>query len=208
MPAAEPLRWGTQCTEAGFFRPRNRQAQPSMCFIQAKGRRIQPKHGQEGPPTRRINLMIWNGGELPQQEFIHWQQCHGQQYHVVIVTETRISPDIQHMSPTHYVLHSACRYAGLMVMVSKQLASPDRVSWQPIEAGGIVHVRVYGKTNQVNILGVYQQAWQGTKVEDCLAARQNILDKLDRAVSGCSKNQILLIGVIFNTDGTTRSPAT
>ena len=153
--------------------------------------------GQQGD---RMRILTWNSGGLPYHEFAHWLSVTGSSYDVVIVVETRIPNDMEHILDEYTLIHSAAKHAGILVLIHKKLALAHRVTWRAVEAGRILHVKVHGQRQCLNIVGLYQQAWQPHNIPGCIKRRREILRKLDTLLQECSQNQLLLPGGDFNTE--------
>ena len=93
-----------------------------------------------------------------------------------------------------------------MLMINKRLAQVHRITWRVLVDGRLVHVRVYGDDSHTNVVGYYQQAWQPLQVASCLRARAALMSKLDKLLTECSNNQLLLLGGDFDTDLPPASP--
>ena len=144
--------------------------------------------------------MIWNSGCLAYHDLMQWLQYTGHIHDVIIIVETRLTHDMEHVTATHYVMHSAQPHARVMVMIHKRLAPVHRVTWRVLAAGRLVHARLCGTTGHVNIVGFYQQAGQPNQVEQCLKHRAKLLAQLNHLLLECSVVQLLFLGGGFNTD--------
>ena len=113
---------------------------------------------------------------------------------------------MEHMTSSHYVLHSAQAHAGVMILIHKRMAPTHRVTWRVVHPGRLVHARLYGYKSHINIIGYYQQAWQPQQTEACLRKRAALNTKLDQLLTECSGSQLLFLGGDFNTDLPPDSP--
>ena len=111
---------------------------------------------------------------------MQWLQSTNKLQHIIIILEARLAHDMEYMTTTHYVMHSAQQHAGIMILIHKKLAPIHRVTWRIITAGRLVHARLYGTRSHVNIVGFYQQAWQPTQVESCLKRRAQLTAQLSQ----------------------------
>ena len=134
-----------------------------------------PPLAEHVPPSGRLQVMVWNSGGLAYHDLLQWLQSHSQTYDVIILVETRLAHNMEHMTATHYILHSAQPHAGVMLLIHKRLAPLHRVTWRVLAEGRLVHARLYGVKGHVNIIGFYQQAWQPMQVEQCLKHRAKLL---------------------------------
>ena len=132
---------------------------------------------------------------------MQWLQTSAPAPDVLILVETRMAHDMEHMAQSYYVMHSSKPHAGIMILIHKRMAPQHRVTWRILSTGRLVHARLYGSNNShINIIGYYQQAWQTQQAATCLKRRAELTTQLDQLLQSCSKCQLLLLGGDFNTD--------
>ena len=165
-----------------------------------KARAVRPPQHIPAAATGRQRVLVWNSGGLAYQDFMHWLAHQSPPIDVAIILETRMAHNMEHTTGEYIVMHSAGPHAGVMIVIRKAITPVHRVTWRTVEEGRLVHVRVYGSTGHLNIIGYYQQAWQPTKVEACTKERSRLNAKLESLLAECSNNQLLLLGGDFNTD--------
>ena len=137
---------------------------------------------------------------------MQWLQSTHQVQNIIVILETRLAHDMEHMTTTHYAMHSTRQHAGVMILIHKRLAPIHRVTCRVLTAGRLVHARLYGTRSHVDIVGFYQQAWQPTQVGSCLKRRAQLTAQLNQLLLECSSNQLLFLGGDFNTDLPPASP--
>ena len=160
-----------------------------------KARAVRPPQHIPAAATGRQRVLVWNSGGLAYQDFMHWLAHQSPPIDVAIILETRMAHNMEHTTGEYIVMHSAGPHAGVMIVIRKAITPVDRVTWRTVEEGRLVHVRVYGSTGPLNIIGYYQQAWQPTKVEACTKERSRLNAKLESLLAECSNNQYCCWGV-------------
>ena len=202
-----------RATEHGWttYRGRTLQAsQLSPAQIQVAQRMIAQRHHASTTPSQppveatsgRLRVMVWNCEGLAYQDLMQWLQTSEAAPDVLILVETRMAHDMEHMAQPCYIMHSSRPHAGVMIMIHKRMAPQHRVTWRILSPGRWVHVRPYGSNNShINIIAYYQQAWQTQQAATCLKRRAELTAQLDQLLQSCSKCQLLLLGGDFNTAG-------
>ena len=72
---------------------------------------------------------------MPYNEIIHWLQTQSEQIDVAIVVEARIVHAMEHTTGEFHVMHSPAKYAGVMILIHKQVANRNCIGWREIEPG-------------------------------------------------------------------------
>ena len=116
------------------------------------------------PGTKhRVSVLTWNVGGLTSSFYTCFQEW---------LKSTRI--DIIHLQETHWrfssewqtteyhCIHSGClsSRAGILTMVSKRLGHSDNITWQEPIPGRILHVRVKGQLQSIDLLNLYQHVFR------------------------------------------------
>ena len=112
---------------------------------------------------RRLSCLTWNAGKLTPSDWDHFQQwlmC--QALGMLSPFRRRIGHTQRPGHRSHYhcvhLVHSGyvSGQAGALTVISKKLCGIDDISWDEIDRGRILHVRVFGKQRNIDILNVYQ----------------------------------------------------
>ena len=149
--------------------------------------------------SSRLHAMLWNCNGLPYHHVLSWLAQ--QDLHVVILVETKCTWSNEWSSPHWHIIHSGCQYGGIMVLVSKKLASPDQLSLQAIVPGRLLHIRLHWLASVLDVIAVYQHAWNPENGREAnLQRRRHIWNQLDKLLDTVSMNHHLMLCGDFNTD--------
>ena len=133
---------------------------------------------------QRVTVLTWNVGGLTSSFYTCFQEW---------LRSTRI--DIIHLQETHwrfsnewqtseyYCIHSGCQTsrAGILTMVSKRLGHSDNITWQEPIPGRILHVRVKGQLQSIDLINLYQHVFRPSNLsarDDFWTAMQSTLDQV------------------------------
>ena len=126
-------------------------------------------HGRSPGTKQRVSVLTWNIGGLTSSFYTCFQEW---------LKTSRI--DIIHLQETHWhfssewqtseynCIHSGCSTsrAGILTMVSKRLGHSDNITWQEPIPGRIVHVRVKGQLQSIDLLNLYQYVYRPSNLND------------------------------------------
>ena len=185
---------------------------------QYHGRTMTPQDFQMTPPTtkpqvapaqkpsrhtsrgtkQRISVLTWNMGGLTSASYTCLQEW---------LKTTRI--DVIHLQETHWkfsnewqtdeynCIHSGCTtsQAGILTMISKRLGHRDNITWQEPIPGRLLHVRVKGQLQSLDLINVYQHVYRPSN----LTARDVIWSTLQSTLATIPARKICTVMGDFNT---------
>lgn len=148
---------------------------------------------------QRLTCFCWNSGGLGVEKWDLLQLwLEKQKIDILCLQETKW-PFTSEWTQQHYhIVHSGGGKptAGLMCMVSKQICSPDMLSWQELVPGRILHVRVHGAHRNLDIINVYQHIHTTTRMD----ARSEVWQHLSSLLGALPRrNTVLLLGDMNTT---------
>ena len=159
----------------------------------------------------RIRFVTWNAGGLNlsrQSELRTWLEEESQTnpVHVLCIQETHWPESREYRDGAWTCIHSGSgsREGGVLIMLHASFFQGVSVKHAEVEPGRLLHVRLEGNPS-IDILGVYQHAWNPAKVEYqhqaqspeqmLMHKRQGIWRQLQGWVSSIPKrNQMVLLG--------------
>eukprot|EP00438_Fugacium_kawagutii_P000665 Skav222317 [mRNA] locus=scaffold1249:220947:222023:- [translate_table: standard] len=147
-------------------------------------------------PRNRAQVLSWNPGGLSDVrywEVMHWIGLLAPD--IVIISETRWRFNRQWSHRQWHCLHSAGDdgAAGLLVLINRRLADQSQLLWDEPLPGRLVHLRLLGPGQPLDIVAGYQYAWQPG--EHRARQRSTWWQQADRVLRTCSKrNQLLFAG--------------
>ena len=176
---------------------------PSNSTSQTKAPRVV---STPAPPRQRMTCLTWNAGGLSPARWDMLQLwLEMQPLDIICIQETRW-PYVREWQSAHYhCIHSGIpgRQAGLMCLISKRLCPAEQISWNIVDPGRILHIRIYGKQRNIDILNVYQHV----HTTEHLETRQHFWDRLNDQLTILPTRNILLLMGDFNTSLLHRSNA-
>ena len=162
-------------------------------------------HGHKG---KRISVVTWNPGGFSQSGLIELRLWLKQNpMDIVIIPETRWSFQNHWSDDQWSYIHSAApehRSAGLLVMISKRLIPADRLGFEEIQAGRILHVRLHFAVHNVDLLALYQYADYSTG--DSAHKRHKFWLTLDQCLHALPNRNQLICGGDLNCSLPTATP--
>eukprot|EP00435_Cladocopium_sp_Y103_P032030 s700_g8.t1 len=149
-------------------------------------------------PKHRLKIFQWNPSGLSSSryaEFLHWLNM--QSFDVVCLSETNWKADLEWLTPQWTCIHTGDPHghAGVMILVAKRLCPANKVSWQTLTEGRVLHVRLHLGLRNYDVVGVYQWPHQHANKPKRFA----LLQTLDRLLSGLPKRNLLALIGDFNT---------
>ena len=159
---------------------------------------ISPEHIRRAKMTKpRLSYMVWNAGGLPYDEFMIWTTQ--ATYDVLIVVETRMSFTSEWKLPGWHCVHSGQRNSGILIMIADRVCNMDGITWREVLPGRLVHLRLHGKSNVINLIGAYQYVWK-PQSPSSLKNRAKFWKQLQNILQQCPSRDITLLLGDFNTD--------
>ena len=143
-----------------------------------------PSNSRSQGTKHRVSVLTWNVGGLTSAFYTCFQEW---------LRSTRI--DIIHLQETHWrfsnewqtseynCIHSGCltARAGVLTMVSKRLGHSDNITWQEPIPGRILHVRVKGQLQSIDLINLYQHVFRPSNLparDDFWTTMQSTLDQV------------------------------
>ena len=129
---------------------------------------------QHHAPKRRLKIWQWNCGGLATSrldEIKAWLVLH--QMDIATLVETRWTFDAEWSDDHWHMVHSgegSDRGKGILVLISRKLASASELRWQHQICGRLLHVRIHVKPRPIDLVTCYQHTYHPTSA--CLSARE------------------------------------
>ena len=121
------------------------------------------KHGRAAT-HKRFKVMSWNAGGLNWDTFVPWlQTC---SFDAVIVQETHWQHEAQWKTMGWRCFHTGLgqtHRAGTLIMISPQICDDHHIAFATIQPGRILHVRCYFGDSAIDIVSIYQHAWNSSR---------------------------------------------
>lgn len=152
----------------------------------------------------RLTCFSWNCSGL---SVAHWDWINlwaeNQPLDIIFLQETHWATTHDWTQDRYHVIHSGLSFkqAGVMIMISKKVCSADDISWQQIDEGRILHVRIHGTNRCHDLVNVYQHPYHHASVE----ARDHIWTKLNDLLSTLPQRNLLFLAGDFNTSADFRN---
>ncbi|CAE7752443.1 unnamed protein product [Symbiodinium sp. CCMP2456] len=192
------------------------------------GRKVQREHFKPHTPPAgpqpRLQILCWNTGGLNSvkcKEILIWlQQEHdrGHTYDICVLQETTWKEDAEFVTSsedpkdlTWHAVHSAGQgHDGVLCLIRVGLIQSDRVRYQILEPGRLLHVRLLLEA-PVDLLCTYQWAWNPAKaelqgknrVDELVKQRRRVWQSIDKWLGGIPQRSTCLLVGDFNSGLTT-----
>ena len=140
----------------------------------------------------------WNCGGLASDKYQSlqvWLLQH--QFDVVYLQESRWRFTSTWNTENYHAIHSgdSTHQAGILLLVAKRISSADSITWTERIAGRLLHARIRGSTQHLDIIACYQHVFRSQSMQD----RHNFWDELSDTLNGLpNRNRLCLMGD-FNT---------
>eukprot|EP00435_Cladocopium_sp_Y103_P055544 s1179_g18.t1 len=149
-------------------------------------------------PHRRLKLFQWNPSGLSSsryQELLQWLAL--QSFDVVCLSETRWKQDMEWQTADWTCIHTGdpLGHSGVLLMISSKLCPAKKVSWQIVQAGRLLHIRLHTGLRPYDLIGVYQ--W--TSHHSNTPRRQALLNRLDLLLQNLPQRNLFAMMGDFNT---------
>ena len=182
-----------------------------------KGRAAQAADVTQSSSAARLRIFNWNCSGLTtlrfeeMKQWLHAQLEHNRP-HLVILQETMWKSSMEWTDEHYTCIHTGSgkpKEGGILIMISKSLCSSDKIRYNEIQLGRILHVKIPTEPS-IELLAVYQHAWRGdvssAARESLLAKRLSIWSRIQQfAESTAIRSQLLITGD-FNTQIETKLP--
>ena len=173
---------------------------------QALGSRMQPTIDQSVPknlaPTqsqcrRRMTCFSWNCSGMTMADW-DWIQNWLEHQHidVLLFQETHWKFTSEWVQSRYMTIHSgfSSRQGGLLCLISKRLGTPHSVSWQEIQPGHLVHIRIHGPHTCTDIINIYQYPYVPKHAE----VREDLWMTLHKLLHSLPKRNTLVLAGDLN----------
>ena len=152
----------------------------------------------------RLSCFSWNTGGLSGHSWDLFQAwALEQSLDVILLQETHWTQTLEWTQTKYHCIHcgSGDRTGGLLCMVARTLCTEHDISWNDVVPGRVLHVRIHGHSNSIDILNVYQYVGVSANEEK----RQLLWDALQTTIHKFPKRNILILGGDFNSSLQQRS---
>ena len=182
-----------------------------------KGRAAQAADVTQSSSAVRLRIFNWNSGGLTTlrfEELKQWlyAQLEHARPHLVILQETMWKSSMEWTDEHYTCIHTGSgkpKEGGILIMISKSLCSPDKIRYDEIQLGRILHVKIPTEPS-IELLAVYQHAWRSdvssAARESLLAKRLSIWRRIQQFAESTAIRSQLLIAGDFNTQIETKLP--
>ena len=161
-----------------------------------------PTQSNLPPPPKtqrqRLTLFSWNAGSLSPASWDLLQQwLDDQDIDVCAVQETHWQFTSEWTTSRYHCLHSGLnsRQAGLLCLISKRLCPADQISWNEIDPGRLIHIRLHGTHRHIDLIQGYQHVHSANRME----SRSTFWDMLNDQLTSLPKRNMLYLFGDFNT---------
>lgn len=155
---------------------------------------------------RRLTCFSWNCSGLPPA---HWDflmmWMEKQAFDIILLQETHWPFSRDWLSDKYMMVHSGLsgNQAGIMCMISRKVCAPHAVSWHDPIPGRLLHIRVHGTHNNIDIINVYQHTCKPAHMEH----RSDLWSQLYTLLSPLSSKNVLVLAGDFNCSADQASDA-
>ena len=144
--------------------------------------------------TSRLSVFSWNCGGLATDKYQCLQEwLHRNDFDIVCLQETRWKFTNTWQTDRFHAIHSGdtTNHAGILLLLSKRLTTADSITWVEKVAGRLLHVRLRGSTQNLDIIACYQHVHRHTTLQ----SRTRVWDELQDTLTGIPKrNRICMMG--------------
>ena len=152
---------------------------------------------------RVMTFNIGGASSAAWQEMMRWLATHPNKTDVVCVQETHWKDTTQFESGDWYVMTSGAntsdKCAGVAILIHKRLGKPEAISHRTLLNGRVLHARIQGKRNCIDVLCCYQHVWRdGDSDEKNVQNRASVWRAMQRGISATPLRNTLIIGGDMN----------
>ena len=141
---------------------------------------------------RRLACLSWNCSGLSPSDWDMFQiWLDSQALDVILLQESHWGYTSEWLQTKYYAIHSGFKsgQAGLLCLVSRQICKQADLSWQEVEPGRILHVRIHHEKRSVDVVNLYQHVYKPGNLD----LRSEIWSKLSYLLSTFSKKHALIL---------------
>ena len=144
--------------------------------------------------TNRLSVFSWNCGGLATDKYQclqEWLRCNA--FDIVCLQETHWKFTNTWQTDQFHAIHSGdtTNHAGILLLISKRLTTAESITWVERMAGRLLHVRIRGSTQNLDIIACYQYVHRHTSMQ----SRSNVWDELQDTLTGIPRrNRICMMG--------------
>ena len=146
----------------------------------------------------RFTCFSWNCGGMTQANWTHFQMwLQHQHLDIITLQESHWPFTSEWVQQSFFCVHTGFdgHQAGLLTMISKNLCNIHDLTWQVIQPGRILHIRVHGIHRHLDVVNVYQHIHHANRMTD----RQSVWEALHDLVSTLPNRNTVIIAGDFNT---------
>ena len=153
---------------------------------------------QPSGASNRLSVFSWNCGGLSSDKYQclqAWLLQH--QFDIVCLQESHWRFTSTWKTEQFHAIHTgdtSC-HSGILLLVSTRVSSADSITWTERIAGRLLHVRLRGSTQNLDIIACYQHVHRPKDMQD----RMTFWDELSDTLHGIpNRNRLCMMGD-FNT---------
>ena len=152
--------------------------------------------------ARRFRILNWNASGLSVHKLdaIKVWLLH-QQIEAAFITETRWTFESTWMDDNFHYVHTGNpeeRGAGILCILARSFCSPNRLPWQIVQPGRLLHLQAQMDKRCIDLVGCYQYTTAATRARTI--ARAQFWEHLDQFLHGLVLRNILVLAGDFNCD--------
>ena len=167
-------------------------------------RRAYRRQASHNDRLRVLTFNIGGASSAAWQELMTWLHVHDSQFDVVLCQETHWKQSTEtFMSGPWAVITSSAgesdKCGGLATLVHKRICHPDNISYETKMKGRLLHVRLHGPQNCVDVLNLYQHVWRlGMSDQSTQKRRAGVWQALRRSLNTLPVRNTMVLGGDFN----------
>ncbi|CAE6939124.1 unnamed protein product, partial [Symbiodinium sp. CCMP2592] len=162
-----------------------------------------------GPTGPGIDILSWNCGGLTSTRFAELKQWlhttpDGQRPQIVIIQETLWKTSSEWTDSKYSYVHSGTnrnKDGGLLLMVARELCSPDKLRYDELKPGRLLHIKL-AMDPSFELIAIYQHSWRNdlstTAKDKLLTQRAAIWRRLQQFVQSTPARAQVVIAGDFN----------
>ena len=122
------------------------------------------------PRSRRLKIFAWNVGGMAQKWDALMHFADSSDFDVLMISESRWRLTSEWTSPRWWLLHNGSedeehQQGGILFLVSKRLCGCQDVQVRHVLPGRLSHLRIQRPNDSIDLLGLYQKAWNSKNPE-------------------------------------------
>ena len=122
------------------------------------------------PRSRRLKIFAWNVGGMAEKWDALMHFADSSDFDVLMISESRWRFTSEWTSPRWWLLHNGSedeehQQGGILFLVSKRLCGCQDVQVRHVLPGRLSHLRIQRPNDSIDLLGLYQKAWNSKNPE-------------------------------------------